>query len=223
MPERKFSLKKNRIRRFFLNFEDFIKRKKQREDIEEEIISDGLSYIQMKLPLENLTSEFIEKVKEKVEHNIFHAKIREAQVEDLEIIMEIYNRAWLTSHTPFAPITVESLKSIYEFQDTIILIAKVYGIDGGFIMLDFEGRNKEYGLIAGLGILPRFQRKGLGTVLGMAAWNYFKQKKIKELRCEVYIENKASYNFIKSLGFKEYETKVYRKEDFHLDDEESST
>jgi ribosomal protein S18 acetylase RimI-like enzyme len=54
--------------------------------------------------------------------------------------------------------------------------------------------------------------------LGMAAWNYFQQKNIKELRCEVYVENKASYNFIKSLGFQEYETKTYRMEDFHLDE-----
>ncbi|MHA1274891.1 MAG: GNAT family N-acetyltransferase, partial [Promethearchaeota archaeon] len=77
----------------------------------------------------------------------------------------------------------------------------------------------EYGIIAGLGVLPRFQRKGLGKILGMAAWDLFKKKGVKELRCEVYIENKSSYNFIKSLGFEEYEKKVYKMEDFHLNDE----
>jgi ribosomal protein S18 acetylase RimI-like enzyme len=210
MPEEKLSLKKNRIRRFFLNFEELLRRKKKKDDIQDEILTVGLSYIQMRLPLENLTPDFIEELKDKVEHNIFHAKIREAKKEDLEQIMQIYNRAWLTSHTPFSPITVESIKTIFDYQDTIILVAKVYGIDGGFIILDLDGIDKEYGVIAGLGILPRFQRKGLGTVLGMAAWNYFKQKNIKELRCEVYVDNKASYNFIKSLGFEEFETKTYR-------------
>ena len=216
MPRGKLNLKKNGIRRFFLNFEELLKKKKKEEDIEHKIINVGLSYIQMKLPLENLTPQFISNVQVKVEKNIFHAKIREAKEEDLEIVMQIYNKAWLTSNTPFAPITTESLKTIFDFPDTTILIAKVYGIDGGFIMLDLEGPNKEYGIIAGLGILPRFQRKGLGTVLGMAAWNYFKQKNIKELRCEVYVDNKASYSFIKSLGFEEYETKTYFKEDFQL-------
>jgi len=222
MPESRLNLKKDRIRRFFLNFEDSLKRKKKDEEIEEEITSGGLSYKQMRLPLEELTPDFIEKVKEKVDHNIFHAKIREAKEEDLDTVMQIYNKAWLTSRTPFSPITVESLKTIFDYQDTVILIAKVYGQDAGFIMLDFEGKEKEYGIIAGLGILPRFQRKGLGTVLGMAAWNFFKDKKIKELRCEVYVDNEASYNFIKSLGFKECETKTYRMEDFNLEDRTSN-
>ena len=72
-------------------------------------------------------------------------------------------------------------------------------------------------IIAGLGIIPRFQRKGLGTVLGMAAWNYFKEADVKELKCEVYIDNITSYTFISSLGFEEYDTTVYKSEDFQLD------
>ena len=73
-------------------------------------------------------------------------------------------------------------------------------------------------MIAGLGVLPRFQRKGLGTVIGMAAWNYFKKKGVKELRCEVYKSNTVSYNFIASLGFEEFGVKTYRREDFRIDD-----
>jgi ribosomal protein S18 acetylase RimI-like enzyme len=58
----------------------------------------------------------------------------------------------------------------------------------------------------------------LGTILGLAAWNYFKEKGLKELRCEVYKENLRSYNFIKSLNFEEFGEEVYRKEDFDLND-----
>jgi ribosomal protein S18 acetylase RimI-like enzyme len=108
------------------------------------------------------------------------------------------------------------LKKIYEYPEILILIAEVFGEDAGFIILDFEGINHEYGIIAGLGVLPRYQRKGLGTVLGMASWNYFKKEGVKELKCEVYVKNNASYEFIKALGFKEQETKTYSYGDLEL-------
>jgi len=221
MPESKFNLKKKRIRSFFLSFETSSKRDAEVEKIQNDLINVGLAYIQMKLPVDRITPELEAELRNKAEHNILHAKIREATEEDLESIMYLHNRAWLTANTPFRPITLDSIRAIYEYPDTAILIARVYGTDAGFIILDFEGQNKEFGVIAGLGIIPRFQRKGLGSVLGMAGWDYLKMQNIKELRCEVYIENKASYNFIKSLGFEEIETKIYKMEDFHLKDNEA--
>ena len=153
----------------------------------------------------------------KVEANFLHAKIRSATREDLESVVYLYNRSWMTSSTPYRGIEVDTLKKILDYPETTILIAKVYGIDAGFVILDLEGPNKEYGVIAGLGVIPRFQRKGLGTVLGMAAWKHFKDLGIKELRCEVYHENKTSHEFITSLGFEEFGEKVYKSEDFQLD------
>jgi ribosomal protein S18 acetylase RimI-like enzyme len=211
MPESKESFKEKRIRTFFLSFESSSKSK---EKIQEEIENVGLSYIQMRLDVEKITPEYEAKLAEKVEHNIFHAKMREATENDLESVMQVYNRAWLTSNTPYSRIHVDTLREIFYHPDTVILVAKVYGSDGGFIILDYEGPNKEYGVIAGLGILPRFQRKGLGTVLGVAGWKYFKEKGVKELHCEVYVDNKTSYNFIKTLGFEEYGTKTYRSDGF---------
>ena len=208
------SFKEKRIRTFFLHFESSSKQKEPVEKIQEEIEKKGLSYIQMRLSVEKITPEFEEELSNKVEHNIFHAKMREAKMEDLETVMNIYNRAWLTSNTPYSRISLDTLNEIFSFPDTVILIAKVYGSDGGFIILDYEGPNKEFGVIAGLGILPRYQRKGLGTVLGVAGWKYFKEKGVKELHCEVYVDNKASYNFIKGLGFEEYGKKTYKKDGF---------
>ena len=217
MSESRLDFKKKRIRAFFLHFKASLedKGKTEAEIVLDEIERTGLEYIQMKLPLEKITQEFEAELGEKVEKNILHAKIRVASEIDLESIMYIYNRSWLTSNTPFSRITVGSLKTIYDYPETVILIAKVYGSDAAFIILDFEGQNNQYGVIAGLGVLPRFQRKGLGTVIGMAAWNFFKKKKgIKELRCEVFTENLTSYNFIKSLGFEEFDKKTYKSEDF---------
>jgi len=214
MTESKISLKKRKVRSFMLAFE---KKDKTEEEIENELASTGMEYIQMKLPVAKITPEFEVVLTEKVERNILRAKIREAKVEDLESVRTLYNRSWMTSNTPYSSITVNSLKNIYEYPETIILIARVYGSDAAFVILDYEGSKNEYGIIVGLGVIPRFQRKGLGTVIGMAAWNYFKKKGVKELRCEVYKDNIVSYNFIKSIGFEEFARKVYKSEDFDID------
>ncbi|MBA7498543.1 hypothetical protein ES705_24615 [subsurface metagenome] len=214
MTESKISLKKRKVRSFILAFE---KKDKTEEEIENELATTGMEYIQMKLPIAKITPEFEERLTEKVEHNILRAKIREAKVEDLESVRALYNRSWMTSNTPYSSITLNSLKTIFEYPETIILIARVYGSDAAFVILDYEGPKNEYGIIVGLGVMPRFQRKGLGTVIGMAAWNYFKKKGVKELRCEVYKDNIVSYNFIKSIGFEEFARKVYKSEDFDID------
>ncbi|NHJ24667.1 MAG: GNAT family N-acetyltransferase [Candidatus Lokiarchaeota archaeon] len=213
MNESKLSFKKKAVRNLFLNYE---KKFKTEEEIEKELETTGMAYIQMRLPVEKITEEYEEIIRKRVEKNILRAKIREATKEDLDSVVFLHNRSWMTSSTPFSPISHETIKKIFEYPDTKILIAKVYGTDGGFVILDFEGNNKEYGIIAGLGVLPRFQRKGLGTVIGMAAWDYFKKRGVKELRCEVYKDNNVSYNFIKSLGFEEYDVIVYKAQDFNL-------
>ncbi len=210
----RLNFKKSQIRSFFLALE---KNDRTEREIENDLLTTGLEYIQMKLPVSNITLEVEEKLKKKVEHNILHAKIREAKLEDLDSIMYLYNRSWLVSSTPFRPIKKETLKIIYEYPETKILIAKAYGSDAAFVILDYEGPNNEYGIIVGLGVIPRFQRKGLGTVIGMATWNHFKKKGVKELRCEVYKDNKVSYNFIKSIGFVEFARKTYKSEDFYTD------
>ncbi|MHA1147061.1 MAG: GNAT family N-acetyltransferase [Promethearchaeota archaeon] len=218
MPEkeRNIDLKKNRIRAFFLTLEGKHKKEKGSTDSAfRDIEKEGMTYIQMRLPVEKITEEFENILKKKIEHNILHAEIRIANHEDLESLMHIYNRAWLTSNTPFRPITVEAFELIAQDPDVNVLIAKVYGTDAGFVILDFEGDNKEIGVIAGLGVIPRFQRRGLGTIMGMAAWQYLKEHyNIKELRCEVYEDNHVSQAFIKGIGFEPFGEKTYTKEDF---------
>ncbi|MHA1671408.1 MAG: GNAT family N-acetyltransferase [Promethearchaeota archaeon] len=213
MVESRISLKKRMVRSLFLSFE---KKIKPEEVIESELSKTGMKYIQMRLPIEKITKQYEDKIKKKIETNIYQAKIREANLKDLKMVTEIYNKAWLTSKTPFRPIEKETLKTIFQHQDTVFLISRVYGIDAGFVIIDLEGDNKEYGVIAGLGIIPRFQRKGLGTILGLAAWSWLKEKGIKEIRCEVYKDNQASYQFIKGLQFEEFGEKIYRKEDFEV-------
>jgi ribosomal protein S18 acetylase RimI-like enzyme len=174
----------------------------------------------MRLPVERITKEFEDSLIKKIEQNVIQANIRVANESDLNYITELYNKSWLTGNTPFRPIELNTLRTLFQDPDTIILIARVYGRDAGFVIIDLEGDNKEYGIIAGLGVLPRFQRKGLGTVLGMAAWKHIKQNyhNVKELRCEVYKDNQISYQFIKWIGFEEFGKIAYRKEDYLIEE-----
>ncbi len=217
--KKRLNLKKRKIRAYFLSIETKKKHKVEVDKVAEELYQDGMVYIQMKLPVEKITN--VEKnLKEKIEHNIVQANIREATKSDLESLKYIYNRAWLTSNTPFRPITKTDLQKILEYPETVFLIAKLYGSDAAFLLLDFEGENKEFAIIAALAVIPRFQRKGLGSVLGMASWQYLKKEfpNVKEIRCEVYKDNKVSYAFIKGIGFEEYGKNVYKKEDFEISD-----
>ena len=214
--KKKLSLKKRALRSYFLHIEKD-SGKVRIPELQKQILNNGMVYLQMRLPIDKITKEFENALKDKIEKSIYQANIREAELKDLSIITDIYNKSWLLSSTPFRPIQKETLKSIFNDQNTVFLIANVYGNDGGFIILDFEGLNNEFGVIAGLGVLPRFQGKGLGTTLGMAAWNFFKEKGLKELRCEVFKDNKNSFNFIKGLNFEEFGHIIYRKEDFELD------
>ena len=218
--KKKLDLKKRRIRAFFFTIEKKVKEKEEISKVAEELYRDGMVYIQMRLPVEKITESFESKLKDKIERNIIHAEIRKASKNDVDHIKEMYNRSWLTSNTPFRPITKTSLLSIFEDPDTIFLIGKVYGQDAAFILLDFEGENKEFALIAALAVLPRFQRRGLGTILGMAGWNYLRKHypNLKELRCEVYKDNRMSHSFIKWIGFEDYGVKAYKKEDFQIKD-----
>ncbi len=216
--KKKLDLKKKKIRAFFLSVETKKKKKLEVDKATEELYQDGMVYIQMRLPVEKITKEFESKLKDKIEHNIIKAKIREATESDLETLKNIYNRAWLLSNTPYRPITKTDLKKLLDYPDTVFLIAKVYGIDAAFVLLDFEGENKEIAVIAALAVIPRFQRKGVGTIIGMSAWNFLKQNysNVKEVRAEVYKDNVVSYSFIKGIGFEEFDRKVYKKEDFEI-------
>ncbi|MEJ2294863.1 MAG: GNAT family N-acetyltransferase [Candidatus Lokiarchaeota archaeon] len=215
---KKIQLKKRLLHNVFFQIE------KEKEhgtisESEEKLLQEGMVYRQMRLPVEKITPEFEAQMKQKIEHNIYQAHIREATEKDLNIVVNIYNKSWLTSNTPFRPMEKETLKKIFVDPDTVFLIARIFGIDSAFVILDHEGIDKEYGVIAGLGVIPKFQRKGLGTVLGLATWDYFKKKGVRELRCEVYNDNNASTKFIEALGFEEFGQMVYRKEDFELEDD----
>ena len=169
-------------------------------------------YRQMRISIGELTREQEKMYNEVLELNPLKVKTNEASDKDIEVIVNLYNKSWLTSNTPFRNIAAETMMSLYNNPEILILIAKVYGIPAGFIILDFEGEKNHYASILALGILPRFQHRGLGRFLGLNAWEYFKQRNIREVRSEVYVDNIVSYKFNQTMGFEEIGMKTYTKE-----------
>ena len=166
------------------------------------------NFIQMRLNVKSITPEFEMSLKGKINHNILQAVVREASEEDIGSLIHLRDLAWHSTPMPYRPLKKESISNLLNDPTIIFLIAKVKGEDSGFALIYFTGEEKKIGVIAGMGINPELQRKGLGTILGMAAWDYFKKNSVEELRCKVYKENKISYNFIKGLRFEEYDSDI---------------
>ena len=162
----------------------------------------------MKLPIAKISHDLLSKLETKVKSTYIRPKICLAKEEDLPRITRIYNRAWLTSNTPFRQMNTEQFETLFFHPKYRFLIAQVYGVDAGFLILCFEGVDDEYGVLVGLGINPRFQRKGVGTALALRAWQMFRMRNIKEIQCEIYYENVKSLSFAKSVGFEEYDMTV---------------
>ena len=160
-------------------------------------------YIQMKLPVGKITKTFEDSLRKKIEHNVLDAEIREAKREDVESILNVYDQAWHSTTMPYVPITKNRLVRLFKNSDYNLLIAKVDEIDSAFAIIYLTGEEKEIGVIGILAVIPELQHKGLGTILGIAIWDYFIRKAVKELRCRVYFDNTASYTFLRRLGFEE--------------------
>ena len=164
----------------------------------------GEEYIQMRLPVEKISKSFEEKIRNKIKQNDLKAKLRKAMKEDIDSILLMYDQAWHSTTMPFQPIPRSRLLTLLKDPNYEILIVKVDSKDSAFAIIYITGEEKEIGIIGVLGVVPGGQRKGLGTFLGVACWDYFKEKKVKELRCRVHLDNKASYIFMRRLGFEEF-------------------
>jgi len=173
----------------------------------------GMVYRQMRISIRELTPEQEKMYNEELELNLLKAKIYEASEFDIEALVNLYNKSWITSNTPYRRIEAKTMMSLYHNPEILILIAKFYGIPAGFIILDFAGAKNHYCSVLALGILPRFQHRGLGRFLALNAWKYFKQRDIRELRSEVYVDNIVSYKFNQAMGFEEIGLKTYTNEE----------
>ena len=124
--------------------------------------------------------------------------------EDAEEFIRAYNRAFITAPDPYRSL---SLADVKHFNPESTFVAVLYGRIVGFIFLVIEPIIKHgveigsQGVIAGLGVDPRFRRKRIAFLLAAKAAQFFTENNVLELICEVYHENKVSFNFIQNFGF----------------------
>jgi len=217
-----------------------LKHQKQKEEESSEPatpseVFQSYEYFQMEILVSDITEEFEAEITKRISRQV---KILEATPEDCDRLVYLHNRAFLSATDPYSPINYDDMMMVLNFRENIVLIASLWGEDAGFIILGFDfypGLDPEtegsdvpdgpaiapvrdghsvynVGYISGLGVDPRWQRRGIGTTLGITSWRYFKARNLTKLKCEVYAKNDASYNLISGLGFKRVGSTTYTLE-----------
>ncbi len=148
----------------------------------------------------------IKELEKKIENDDFlkQVEIRNLNPDiDSQNFIRAYNRAFITAPDPYRSL---SISDVEHFDPKSTFVAILYGKIIGFIFLTIEPLIKQgithgnQGVIAGLGVDPRYRRKKIAFLLAAKAAQFFADHEVLELVCEVYHENKVSYNFIKNFG-----------------------
>jgi len=176
------------------------------KDTSNELQKGKYKFIVMKMTFDQ-SLEAIEKIKDIIEddESLSKVKIRNLKLDtDTEEFIRVYNRAFITAPDPYRSL---SYKDATHFNEDSTFLAVLYGRIVGFIFLVIEPlikSGKEIGLqgvIAGIGVDPRYRRRKIAFLLAARAAEYFTQNSVDELICEVFEENRVSINFIRSFGF----------------------
>lgn len=166
---------------------------------------EGHKFIQLKMSWDQALT-VRETVEKSVSEDPFlkNLKIRNfIREEDAAGFVTIYNRAFITAPDPYRSLTLDQVK---HFKEDSTFICMLYGKMIGFLVLTIEPLVKggltvgKSGIIAGIGVSPRYRRRKIAMALVAYAAKFFDENNVDELVCEVYHENKVSYNFIKSFG-----------------------
>ncbi len=209
MVASKISLKNSIIKNLFINLDKNKLNEYNLDKIHSALIEDGLYYLQMRLPIAKITQDYISNIKNHIGSIDLNIEINEASKKDLDSIFSIHKRAWEDSHILFFPTSKEIFEILFDYPETLLLLARLNGINIGYIILDCDGPRKQFGVIAGMGILPELQGRKVGLIICLKAWNFLKNMNFEELRFEIYIENKRCIQLAKLLNFELYRVKRY--------------
>ena len=122
---------------------------------------------------------------------------------DADKFIRVYNRSFISAPDPYRSLSHDDLK---HFDPESTFVAVLYGQIVGFIFLTIEPLIKnsievgKQGVIAGLGVEPRYRRRKIAFLLVSRAAEYFSENFVDELVCEVFHKNTVSYSFIQNFG-----------------------
>ena len=191
-----------------LKIRSFTKDKSVREDIRR---NDGLPsvaqgqhlYYRMAMRFDDALpkrEELIHKIEEsRIASSI---KIRNyVREKDAERLMNLYNEIFLAAPDPSRAITLEEVENFDEDKTFIATLgSSMVGFTMLFVEPDFYEPELMAGAIAGIGVLARYRGKRIGLTLLKFIIDYFEEKQVQKLVCEVYKENEASQRMFEGLG-----------------------
>ncbi len=147
-----------------------------------------------------------EKFREKLAADTLGSQIRIRNLNhetDLEEFTELYNAIFLAAPDPSRSLTLEEAK---QFDQDSTFIAVLGSTFAGFIYLtidkSFTNPEMRAGAIAGIGVLAKYRGKKIGIRLLNHAIEFFKDKEVEFLVCEVYEKNEPSRKMFEGMGMK---------------------
>jgi len=130
--------------------------------------------------------------------------IRNYHASDAKGLVRVFNSVFLGSNDPIPRISEQDLDDLPSDR---ILLAESEGEIVGFLMCGIKTLEGEVvGVIGYVGVISKWRRKGVATLLAVEAGRYFLKNRLKKVICEVYYLNKNSYKFIESFGFSQTAT-----------------
>lgn len=98
--------------------------------------------------------------------------------------------------------TKEQILQMLDNYNTVSLIARVNNEIAGFVIgMIYVERNTLHGHILTIDVEPRFQRRGIGTLLMKEIEDIFRRKNTEFLHLEVREDNKAAISLYIKLGY----------------------
>lgn len=98
--------------------------------------------------------------------------------------------------------TKEQILQMLDDYNTVSLIARVNNEIAGFVIgMIYVERNTLHGHILTIDVEPRFQRRGIGTLLMKEIEDIFRRKNTEFLHLEVREDNKAAISLYIKLGY----------------------
>lgn len=132
-------------------------------------------------------------------------KIEEARPSDREVVVAIWESAGLTR--PWNDSNVDFDSALSNQQQTILVAKEGFDFAGAVMVAD-DGRS---GWIYLLGVIPKWQRQGIGKSLMEAGEGWLARRKQYNVFLLVRNENEKVVPFYEHLGYEERPVRVFRK------------
>ncbi|OLS19443.1 MAG: Mycothiol acetyltransferase [Candidatus Heimdallarchaeota archaeon LC_2] len=193
-----------------------------REDIQRGFQKSGVhTFYRLESPYSEITDQF-KKFEEKIANSDSAKSVEIRNIvhpEDDLNFMFLYNAIFIAAPDPSRIVTLEDVQT---FPTERTLIATLWHTFAGFVYLTVEkdpmGSEEIVGAIAGIGVLPKYRGRKIGLLLLQHSIEFFKDKGIEKLICEVYEHNEASLKMFQSLGMKIVGHMILEDEQPNLED-----